>query len=208
MPQKYGQCDAALVEHHHFRALSETAKLLCLFLRITPRNNAIGCFYYPVSQIADDLNTSLEGTSKGLHELSGRAFAMYCETTRWVWIPKYLEHFPVRGKNSGKHALDVMETIPADFSYLSLLVDVFGANHDFGKDEQGRALEGAWAKIRRGFQGASKGLEPRVRALSASTTTTTTAEYPYGEGEGTEAEVTPPRPSVHVPAHEGDGTHG
>ena len=201
MSQKYGQCDAALVEHHHFRALSETAKLLCLFLRITPRNNAIGCFYYPVPQIADDLNTPVEGASKGLHELAGRSFAMYCETTRWVWIPKYLEHFPVRGKNSGKHALDVMGKIPAEFSYLSSLVSVFEVNHDFGNNDDGRALEGAWQKIRRGFEGGSKGVEPRARALSATTTATTTTEDPNEEGICTGVGLTPLRAR-------GDGTHG
>lgn len=207
MAQKYGQCDSALVEHHHFRALSETAKLLCLFLRITPRNNAIGCFYYPVSQISDDLNTPFEGALKGLHELEERAFAMYCETTRWVWIPKYLEHFPVKGKNSGKHALDVLETIPAEFSYLLPLVSVFEANHDFGDNDDGRALEGAWANIRRGFEGGSKGVEPRARALSTtdSTPTTDSTTKIFNQGGAELNPGTDPRTHAHARR---DGTHG
>lgn len=201
MSQQYGKVDSALVEHHHFRSLSETAKLLCLFLRVSPRNNAIGCFYYPASQIADDLNTPFEGALKGLHELAERGFAVYCETTRWVWIPKYLTHFPVKGKNSGKHALVVLETIPREFSYWPALATVFQNNHDFGNDGDGRALEGAWAKLRRGFEGASKGLEPRARAQSTSDTASTTTPTVVSQEGSTELTTTP--------AHaRRDGTHG
>lgn len=157
MSQQYGRVDAALVVHHHFRDLSIDAKLLCLFLRATPRGNAVGCFYYPVSQIADDLgNLSMEGASKGLRELSERGYARYCETTRWVWIPKHLDHFPVRGRNSGKHALDVMETIPRDFTYSAELTDSFERNHDWAGDRESDALDRRWKDLRRTFEGASQ----------------------------------------------------
>lgn len=157
MSQQYGRVDAALVVHHHFRGLSVEAKLLCLFLRATPRGNAVGCFYYPVSQIADDLgNLSMEGASKGLRELSERGYARYCETTRWVWIPKHLDHFPVRGRNSGKHALDVMETIPRDFTYSAELTDSFERNHDWTGDRESDALDRRWEDLRRTFEGASQ----------------------------------------------------
>jgi len=160
MTQQYGRIDSGLVVHHHFRSLSIEAKLLCLFLRATPRGNAIGCFYYPVSQIVDDLGDQLtiEGASKGLLELAERAYAQYCPVTRWVWIPKHLDHFPVLGRNSGKHALDVLETVPRDFAYSAALIDCFDRNHDWSNDREAANLDLRWEGLRATFEGVSKGL--------------------------------------------------
>lgn len=178
MTQQYGKIDSALVEHHHFRSLSATAKLLCMFLRVTPRANAIGCFYYPLSAIADDLDIPFEGASEGLLELEKRRFAVYCKTTRWVFIPKLLTHFPVRGRNSAKHALAVLATVPREFSFSDELVSVFEANHDWQDEKMAPALDAEWEGIKRGFvgafEGASKG-DPLSISLSGSRSETETA---------------------------------
>lgn len=174
MSQQYGKVDSALVDHHHFRMLSERAKLICLHLRVTARNNAIGCFYYPASHIADDLDIPFEGATEALLELSERAFSRYCETTRWVWIPKYLEHFPVKGRNSGKHALAVLQTVPREFEFTEALVVVFEGNHSWEGDKESGDLDQEWNEIKRGFEGASKGVSSRASSLSLSTTTLNT----------------------------------
>ncbi len=163
MAQNFAQVDSCLVEHHHFRALSERAKGICQFLRITPRNNAVGCYYYPVSQIADDYDIPLEGASEALAELAERDFARYCPVTRWVWIPKHLDRFPVKGRNSGKHALSVLDTVPRDFSFGPELVAVFEANHDWGGDAEAAELDRVWEGIRRGLGGAFEGGSSRAR---------------------------------------------
>ena len=161
MSQQYGRIDSGLVVHHHFRSLTIEAKLLCLFLRATPRGNAIGCFYYPVSQIVDDLGDQLtaDQAKAALAELAERCYAKYCPVTRWVWIPKHLDHFPVRGRNSGTHALDVMETVPRDFSYSDELIEGFERNHDWSTDREAKTLDARWKGLLATFEGASK--DPR-----------------------------------------------
>lgn len=172
MAQQYGKIDSALVVHHHFRQLSERAKLVCLFLRASPHNNAVGCFYYPASHLADDLDTPFEGASEALRELGQRAFAMYCPVTRWVLIPKYLEHFPVKGRNSGKHALDVLDTVPRDFTFAAHLLTVFDSNHDWRGDNEQAALDLRWYEIARSFEGACEGaLEGLLSRARPNTTT-------------------------------------
>lgn len=175
MSQQYGKVDSALVEHHHFRSLSRDAKLICLHLRVTSRNNAIGCFYYPASHLADDLDIPFEDASKALRELSERAFALYCEKTRWVWIPKYLEHFPVKGKNSGKHALSVLQTIPREFEFSAQLIIVFEQNHDWQGDNEEAKLDAEWGDLRTSFEAPLKGLPSRARSTTTTTTASTTA---------------------------------
>lgn len=176
MAQQYGKIDSALVDHHHFRALSKDAKIICLHARITHRNNAIGCYYYPASHISDDTDIDFEDTKKALQELEARAFLLYCHVTRWVWIPKYLEHFPVKGKNSGKHAFSVLETVPRDFAYSDSLVAVFEENHDWENDKNADEIDEVWKGIRRTFEAPSKGITPR--AISTTTTTPTSTTTP------------------------------
>lgn len=178
MAQAYGTIDSAMVTHHHFRDLSETAKLICLFLRVCERGNAIGAFYYPLSQIADDLNIPFEGASKGLLELSAHGFARYCQRTRWVYIPKHLEKFPVLGVNRVKGALKVLETVPREFSYLAELLGSFDENHTYG-NEKNEALiegcEGAWKGLRSHFEAPSNS-----STTTSTTTTTSTSSLPAG----------------------------
>lgn len=165
MSQAYGTVDSALVTHPHFRELSETAKLLCLFLRVCGRANVLGAFQYSLVSIADDLNIPFEGASKGLLELSKHDFARYCEATRWVYIPRHLEKFPVLGVNRMKGAMRVLEEVPRTFAYMPDLLASLEEHHSYGNEKNKGLIEDT--------EGAWKGLRSRLEAPSNSTTTTT-----------------------------------
>lgn len=170
MSQTYGTIDSAMVTHPHFRALASGAKLLALYLRVCDRCNVIGAFYYPIPQIADDLDIPIEVASKGLQSLSARDFARYCETTRWVFIPKLMHRFPVVGVNRVKSALKYLDAIPRDFTYLPDVLQSFEENHNYGQERDATKIalcEQAWDGVRRGFGWGSNS------STTSSTTSTT-----------------------------------
>lgn len=171
MSQTYGTIDSAMVTHPHFRALPAGAKLLALYLRACDRCNLIGAFYYPMAQIADDLDTPFEGVSKGFQSLSERDFARYCEATRWVFIPKHMHRFPVLGLPKVKHAIKLIHTIPREFTYMPELLASFDQHHDYGKEKKKAEIANCEAVLR----GMLDPLDTPSKGVSTTSTSSTTS---------------------------------
>jgi hypothetical protein len=102
--------------------LSDTARMLALYLMVGPHTNQIGCFRLPDGYVTDDLKWGYERVSEGFRELSEKGFATRDEVSKWVVIHKYLKWNEIENPNQGKSAARLFEQVPDKSPVKALLV--------------------------------------------------------------------------------------
>jgi uncharacterized phage protein (TIGR02220 family) len=107
--------------------LSDSDKLLALYLIACPHHNALGCYRLSNGYVADDLGWTTERVAKGFRNLSERGFATRCDTTSFVLVHKHLEHHPIENRNQVKHIALLIEQVPRAAAIISHLVNVLDA---------------------------------------------------------------------------------
>lgn len=132
----YGTVDTGIWRHHDFKRLSESAKLLALYLRTCDHGNMIGCFHLPLMYIAADLGWTTEKALETLSELYPDGFARYCEATEYVLIPKHLSKFPVQGPKQAIGAMRIYEDIPTKFAYLAEITELLLGQQKVSSDQK------------------------------------------------------------------------
>ncbi len=121
----YGTIDCRLWDHPDFKSLSVEAKLLIAYLRTCKHCNLIWCYHLPVGYIASDLGYPIDRVWDTLSEAAQNSFARYCKTTEYVFIPKYLDEFPIKGEKQQLGALKIIQSIPNKCVYLTDLITRF-----------------------------------------------------------------------------------
>lgn len=100
----YGKVFTSIWASPGFRALSEDGRALALYLLTCPHGTITGTFRMPDGYACEDLQWSSARVAKGFAELLANGFANRCETTKWVWICKFLEWNPPENPNQRKAA--------------------------------------------------------------------------------------------------------
>lgn len=125
----YGKIHIAFWSSPDVSSFSDDAKLLAVYLLSSPHSTLIGCYRLPDGYVSEDLKWPSERVAKGLAELFEKGFAYRCETTKWVWIYRYLKWNRPENPNQWKAVRKAREQIPAGclwepyFSMLLLLLD-------------------------------------------------------------------------------------
>ena len=70
--------------------LSETAKILYLYLFTCPHRNMIGLYYIPLAYCSADLGMEPERVSEGFRELQNAGLMLCDEAEEKVLLPDYL----------------------------------------------------------------------------------------------------------------------
>ena len=103
--------------------LDDFSKTLGAYLLSCDHGNSIGCFKCPKTYISEDLGRPLPGVTKALASLYEGAFLMFCDTSKFIFLPKYMKWNPLQHKNHVKGALNIAESLPSSFLYADKVLE-------------------------------------------------------------------------------------
>lgn len=110
--REYGRIHCAFWTSTDIQSMSEDARWLAMYLLSSPHTTIIGAFRLPDGYVCEDMKWTPERVSKGFAELFQNGFANRCETTKWVWIRKFLQWNAPENPNQWKAAKKVIAQIP------------------------------------------------------------------------------------------------
>lgn len=113
----YGKVHTSFWSSSNIRKLSDDARTMALYLLTCPHGTLVGVFRLPDGYATEDLQWSAERVSVTLSELLDNGFCNRCETTKWVWIRKFLEWNPPENPNQRKAAAKLAAQIPDSCSW-------------------------------------------------------------------------------------------
>lgn len=122
----YGKVHASFWTSSTTRELTESARMLALYLLTSPHSTIAGVFRLPDGYVCEDLQWDAETVAKGFSELLAKGFANRCETTKWVWVCKHLEWNPPENPNQRKSALKVALSVPDECAWKQAFMRVCG----------------------------------------------------------------------------------
>lgn len=99
------------------QALSDDGKLLALYLLSCSHGTIAGVCRLPDGYAAEDLKWTSGRVAKGFEELFSKGFANRCETTKWVWVRKFLQWNPPENPNQWKAVWKAVGQIPAQCAW-------------------------------------------------------------------------------------------
>lgn len=99
------------------QTLSDDAKMLALYLLSCSHGTIAGAFRMPDGYVSEDLKWTSQRVQKGFQELFRNGFANRCETTKWVWIRKFLEWNPAENPNQWKAVWKVAGQVPTQCAW-------------------------------------------------------------------------------------------
>jgi len=105
--------------------LSLGATCLGAYLLSCPHRSILGAYRLPLAYVCDDLGNSSETVSKWFKELSPNpesAFALLCEKTSFVFLPKYLKWNQPQNPNQRKAIARAALDLPDKFCHYRLLL--------------------------------------------------------------------------------------
>jgi hypothetical protein len=108
----YGKVFSRIWESDDFRSLSEDGRSLVMYLLTCQHGTIAGVFRVPDGYACEDLQWTPERVSEGFANISAKGFATRCESTKWVWVAKFLEWNPPENPNQRKAAAKVANSIP------------------------------------------------------------------------------------------------
>lgn len=111
----YGKLHSSFWTSSTTRDLSDRGRVLAIYLVAGPHTNMIGCFRLPDAYVADDLKWTSARVSEGFAELFQKGFATRDETTKWVFIRRFLRWNPIENPNQGKSAGRLFVQVPNEF---------------------------------------------------------------------------------------------
>lgn len=118
----YGRVSAAFWTDEKTVALSSNGKVLALYILTGPHSNGIGCYRLPMGYIADDLKWEPGTVTETLSELLASGFVKRCETTSWLFIPKFLTHNTPENPNVGIALSKLIALVPTKCSFYQEFV--------------------------------------------------------------------------------------
>jgi len=122
----YGKVYGRIWESADFRALSDDGRMLVMYLLTCQHGTISGAFRLPDGYVCEDMGWDAERVSKGFANLSEKGFANRCETTKWVWIVKFLQWNPPENPNQRKAAVKQALGVPENCSWRSSFMATCG----------------------------------------------------------------------------------
>jgi uncharacterized phage protein (TIGR02220 family) len=108
----YAKIERSIWGNPKFKALSDDAKMLFVYILTCKHGNMLGCFELPIEYAASDMKWGLERVSKGYRELFRNGFITVCEGYSIVLINNFLKHNQLENPNTVKAALKLFNQIP------------------------------------------------------------------------------------------------
>jgi hypothetical protein len=128
--REYGRIHSAFWSSADVQAMSDDAKLLGAYLLTCSHGTIAGVCRLPDGYVSEDLKWTLTRVAKGFEELFQKGFANRCETTKWVWIRRFLNWNEPENPNQWKAVWKVVNQIPAQCAwradFMGLLAKLTG----------------------------------------------------------------------------------
>ena len=109
----YGKVHTSFWSSATTRGMSEDGRILAIYLITSPHSTIAGVFRLPDGYVCEDLQWAEKRVAKGFEELLAKGFANRCETTKWVWVSKFLDWNEPENPNQWKAARKLASQIPA-----------------------------------------------------------------------------------------------
>lgn len=110
----YGKVQSAFWTSTDTQDLSDTGRILALYLLTGPHSNQIGCFRLPDGYAAEDLKWGMERVSEGFRELSAKGFATRDDVSKWVVVHKFCKWNEIENPNQAKSAARLFDLVPSN----------------------------------------------------------------------------------------------
>ncbi len=122
----YGKVFSRIWESTDFRSMNEDGRTLVLYLLTCQHGTIAGVFRVPDGYACEDLQWSPERVIEAFKETLRKGFANRCETSKWVWVIKFLEWNPPENPNQMKAAKKVVAGVPAECGWKLEFMRVCG----------------------------------------------------------------------------------
>lgn len=122
----YGKVFTSIWASETFRSMSEDGRSLALYLLTCPHGTIAGAFRMPDGYVCEDLQWTSERVREGFLELLANGFANRCETTKWVWVCKYLDWNAPENPNQRKAAAKLVKQVPDECAWKQAFMRVSG----------------------------------------------------------------------------------
>ncbi len=129
--RKYGKIETAFWHNPKVRGLSESARLLYLYMISCPHGNSLGCFVLPDGYISADLEWDQEQVSKHVSELVSSGLIQQSETSSLIRIVGWFGHNTIENQKVAMAANDILKTLPKDAVFLCLINELDIINNRF-----------------------------------------------------------------------------
>ena len=126
----YGKVQTTFWTSADTSTMTDTGRMLALYLLTSPHSNILGCFHLPIGYVCEDLKWDAGRVSEGFAELSQKGFATHDLASKWVVLHAYLKWNPIENPNQGISAGRLFEQIPNRSTVKPLLAM---ALRDFSK---------------------------------------------------------------------------
>ena len=121
----YGRVYSSFWTSESTRALSDDGRMLSLYLLSGPHMTIAGVCRLPDGYVSEDLGWTSQRVSKGFAELFAKGFANRCETTKWVWIRRFLDWNTPENPNQWKAAIKIANQVPQRCAWHSEFIVIF-----------------------------------------------------------------------------------
>lgn len=143
----YGKVPTSFWHDSVVRSMSDDGRLLALYLLTCDHNTLAGVCRLPIAYAASDLKWTPERVTAALNELTDVEYAVYCHSTQWVWVCRYIDDNPLENPNVAKAAQKIAYSVPVDCIFVG----------DFSRDLQKRVSDLRVSKpLRRGSEGVGE----------------------------------------------------
>lgn len=113
----YGKVFSRIWDSTDFRSMSEDGRALVLYLLTCQHGTIAGVFRVPDGYACEDLQWTAERVSEAFKETLAKGFANRCETTKWVWVCKFLDWNPPENPNQIKAAKKIALSVPDECAW-------------------------------------------------------------------------------------------
>lgn len=103
--------------------VKEKAVLIGAFLMSCDHSNSLGCFKCPPEYASADLWYSIDDTKHAYFELIEKKLFKYCQNSKYIFFPDYLDWFKIQNSKHGKGTIKLALELPLDFSYYQDLIN-------------------------------------------------------------------------------------
>lgn len=117
---RYQRIHSQIWADEKFRALSESAKFLFLYILTSPHGNSIGVYVLPKQYIACDLEWSDKQLSIPFDELLAAGLILYDDPSRLICIKNQLKHNPLENPKQVKAAERIVAALPKSHLFSNI----------------------------------------------------------------------------------------
>lgn len=115
--REYGRVHSAFWSSPDIQVLSDDGRMLALYLLTCTHGTIAGAFRLPDGYVSEDIGWDPGRVSKAFLELLDKGFSNRCETTKWVWVRRFLHWNAPENPNQWKAVFKVVGQIPEKCSW-------------------------------------------------------------------------------------------